>query len=426
MDATGQPEETAAETVPLPLEEVELGAEEIVDAPRQKSERPRVALCLSGGGFRAALFHLGALRRLSELGLLSRVDTISSVSGGSIVAAHLAERIRTWPTPGEPVSNWEERVAVPFRDFTRKNLCTGPLLRRYLLPWNWLKPATAVEALALRYEDVTRLRLTELPHRPRFVFCATDMVFGVNWVFTKDQAGDYQVGYLGPAPPWPVARAIAASFCFPPIFNPLPLQLKPDQLSGGQAARRPDYTGLVEALRLTDGGVYDNMGLEPVWKDHDMLLVSDGGATFAFDPAATWVQRLRRYTAIIDNQSRSIRKRWLIASFRSGRRSGALWSIGSVRQDQGDDPPIAYRRHLVEEMISRIRTDMDAFSSAEIAVLENHGYVVADAALKQYAPDLVPSSPAPLTMPHPQWIDEARVRQALKQSHKRKLPLGRW
>src|ERR1700681_693034 len=48
-----------------------------------------VALCLSGGGYRAMLFHLGSLWRLNELGLLPTLDRISSVSGGSIVAGAL-------------------------------------------------------------------------------------------------------------------------------------------------------------------------------------------------------------------------------------------------------------------------------------------------------------------------------------------------
>lgn len=46
-------------------------------------------LVLSGGGYRATLFHLGALRRLNELGLLHRMDVISSVSGGREVAPFL-------------------------------------------------------------------------------------------------------------------------------------------------------------------------------------------------------------------------------------------------------------------------------------------------------------------------------------------------
>src|ERR1041385_3830739 len=59
---------------------------------RPERERAGTALCLSGGGFRATLFHLGALRRLNETGVLARLDTITSVSGGSIMAAALATR----------------------------------------------------------------------------------------------------------------------------------------------------------------------------------------------------------------------------------------------------------------------------------------------------------------------------------------------
>jgi Patatin-like phospholipase len=50
----------------------------------------RVALCLSGGGFRAMLFHVGALWRLNELGWLKKLERVSSVSGGSITAGVLA------------------------------------------------------------------------------------------------------------------------------------------------------------------------------------------------------------------------------------------------------------------------------------------------------------------------------------------------
>jgi Patatin-like phospholipase len=56
---------------------------------------PALAICLSGGGYRAMLFHVGALRRLNEFGLLSVIDRVSSVSGGSITAAAAA---RAWPS----------------------------------------------------------------------------------------------------------------------------------------------------------------------------------------------------------------------------------------------------------------------------------------------------------------------------------------
>jgi len=282
--------------------------------PEPKAQRTGIALCLSGGGFRAALFHLGPLRRLNELGILSIVDTISSVSGGSIIAAHLAERIRSWPPAGEEVSDWEERIAKPFRDFAKKNLRTNPLLKR-LLPWNLAKSQIAVESLATRYEnELTSLSLRALPDKPRFIFCATDMAFGVNWVFEKRRVGDYQVGYLSPPPNWPVARSVAASSCFPPVFSPLPLGLRQDQLSEGKSPPDPDRDALIENLHLTDGGVYDNMGLEPVWKKSEVVLVSDGGAVFDFR-SDRGLFRLLRYPTIIGNQSSAVRKRWLVSNF---------------------------------------------------------------------------------------------------------------
>src|SRR5215213_6427202 len=48
-----------------------------------------IGLCLSGGGYRAMLFHVGTLWRLYETGLLRDAKRISSVSGGSIAAAML-------------------------------------------------------------------------------------------------------------------------------------------------------------------------------------------------------------------------------------------------------------------------------------------------------------------------------------------------
>ena len=48
----------------------------------------RIGLALSGGGFRASIFHLGVIRRLEELGIMKYVHVISAVSGGSIIAAY--------------------------------------------------------------------------------------------------------------------------------------------------------------------------------------------------------------------------------------------------------------------------------------------------------------------------------------------------
>ena len=61
----------------------------MVHVPNKKDPESMIALCLSGGGYRAMLFHLGALMRLNELGYLVKISRFSSVSGGSITAAWL-------------------------------------------------------------------------------------------------------------------------------------------------------------------------------------------------------------------------------------------------------------------------------------------------------------------------------------------------
>lgn len=164
--------------------------------PEPKAVRNGIGLCLSGGGYRATLFHLGGLRRLNELGLLHRVNTISSVSGGSIIAAHVATDMAGQPWMGKslPTTEWNRRIAEPIQQFTRLNIRTEPILKRFL-PWNWFRESTGVEGLAKRYEDdLTRLRLVDLPDGPRFVLCATDMAFGVNWVFEKSRNGGLSGG----------------------------------------------------------------------------------------------------------------------------------------------------------------------------------------------------------------------------------------
>jgi NTE family protein len=396
--------------------------------PKPQRERRGIALCLSGGGFRAALFHLGALRRLNELGVLTQVDTLSTVSGGSIVGAHLVGQAAQWATPGTVIPDWETRVAEPFRAFTARNIRTGPLAKR-LLPWNWFDSGTAVKALADTYERwLIDTNFGDLPARPRFIFCATDMAFGVNWTFDSGRVdgpirrfGDYQAGFTRDLPDWPVARAVAASSCFPPLFDPLRVGLAADLLFDGKYAK-PDRAALVGGVLLSDGGVYDNMGLEPVWKDHRVVLVSDGGATFEGEADRGFLWRVQRYVAVVDGQSRALRRRWLIASFIRDVLEGTYWGVGSSTAHY-DVPTPGYSEALVDDVVSEVRTDLDAFSAAEAAVLENHGYLMAEAAIRRHLPNLIKTQ-ALLDVPHPAWLDEERIRAALARSHKRTL-LGR-
>jgi NTE family protein len=392
-----------------------------------------LSLCLSGGGFRASLFHLGALQRLNELGILARKDfqTITSVSGGSITAAALATALakrnkdQTGPIPRD---EWDREVRDPLREFTRKDVRTGPFLKRFL-PWKVWKSETTVEALAARYEkELTTLRLRELPERPQFLFLATDMAYGVSWEFTRDRMGDYQAGYMPPPEDFPVAKAVAASACFPPLFGPLRLRLNPADLKQGTAPRGQQRDACLSDFRLTDGGDYDNMGLEPVWKSHAVVLVSDAGGLFTEESDKGLLWRIPRYQGIQERQARALRKRWLIASFCQGTLDGTYWSVASApsqyeEEDRKEDRP-GYSKALAREVIADIRTDLDAFSDAEAAVLENHGYLLADAAIRRHVPVLLSEPIPPATVPYPDWfppaMNEAAIRAALKDSGKRK------
>src|SRR5579864_8187670 len=79
-----------------------------------------VGLSLSGGGFRATLFHLGALRRLNEFGILPRLTTVSSVSGGSILNAFLASRLPAPLTSG--IADFPNAASKPVRQFCSLDL----------------------------------------------------------------------------------------------------------------------------------------------------------------------------------------------------------------------------------------------------------------------------------------------------------------
>jgi NTE family protein len=391
-------------------------------------ERPEtggeVALCLSGGGYRAALFHLGAVRRLDELGVLSRVGAISSVSGGSILAAFLAVAGGRWGEGvGSVFSDFEAQVAAPFRRFTRRNIRTPAILRR-LMPWRWHRGDAGAEGLEAAYHRhlTGGRRLDELPEHPRFVFCATDVVFGVAWIFERQRVGDYLAGYSRELPSrWPMARAVAASSCFPPVFDPLQMGLEADDLAGGRAlAQAGDaeeaqrVRELVRRIGLSDGGVYDNLGLEPVWASSRVILVSDGGAAFPWISPRNPFRRLLRYVSVAVNQVQALRYRWLASRRAAGLLDWAVWRISHVRAGS-----VGYPESLVHRSIATIRTDLDAFSRGEAAILENHGYLLADLNLRRYVPGLAGAQE--LRVPHPEWMDPARAAQALRSSSRRSL-----
>ncbi len=146
-----------------------------------------IGLCLSGGGFRAMLFHLGTLWRLNELGYLGKIDRISSVSGGSITSAWLGFVWKKLNFDDGVAKNFVAEVIGPVRKFSEKKLDAGIVLFGLLNPFSAIGDMLISSYRKHLFADAT---LQDLPDNPRFVFNASNAQSGVRWGFSKPYMGD--------------------------------------------------------------------------------------------------------------------------------------------------------------------------------------------------------------------------------------------
>ena len=468
------------------------------DSPTQEPEtevssrRRGIGLCLSGGGFRATLFHAGVIQRLFELGVAERADfeTVASVSGGSITAAQWAvaeagvqadsggrgfasSQVPNGMAPRNdgafqnasapsalalaagvaprndvrgiqdgsaalvvedvigagPAIDFVRDVVRPLLALTRRDIRTGAMTRKYLLPWNWFRGAFVVNNMVGKFEEVFgKGTLDLLPERPRFVFCGTDMAFGANFVFARDRVGSYLAGYAEPSG-FTLAQAVAASACFPPLFGPMRIERAAERFKGGRGggAGADGRRKILHDLRVTDGGVYDNLGLEPVWKSHRVVLVSDAGGLMDGEDDSGLFWRIKRYQEIQERQALGVRKRFRISGFSGGAICGAYVGVASAAARYAGVREGGYSKAFAMEVIRNIRTDLDAFSEVEQGVLMNHGYALIDAAIRTHVPELMGAegSAAAFAWPAAEFapgaMAEEELRRRLSGSSKRKL-----
>ncbi len=167
------------------------------------------------------------------------------------------------------------------------------------------------------------------------------------------------------------------------------------------------------------------MGLEPVRKSHRVVLVSDAGGLMDAEADNSWTWRIKRYQSIQECQARGVRKRLLISGYTQGTIKGAYIGVSSSTARYAGAVVPGYSKGFATDVIGTIRTDLDAFSEVERAVLLNHGYALIDAAIRTHAPDLITTEPAPFALPFPQYappaITEDELRKKLAGSEKRKL-----
>jgi NTE family protein len=355
---------------------------------------PGIGLCLSGGGYRAMMFHAGVIWRLYESGVLRKVDRISSVSGGSITSGMLALKWRELSfDPAKLKNDFVPKVIAPLRGLADETLDVEAVLIGLFLPGSISDRVVAAYKKHL-YGDAT---LQDLPDAPRFIYNATNIQTGVLWRFSKPYMRDYLVGEVK-NPTVPLAKAIAASSAFPPVLSPVELRVDPKSFTpnSGTLQKKPFNSKVM----LGDGGIYDNLGLETVWKRYQTVLVSDAGTKLEVEeePKSDWARHSFRVLSLIDSQVRALRKRQVIGSYTAppadaNHRKGAYWGIRAdiANYQLPNTLPCPHDRTLE---LAATPTRLERMDDELQERLINWGYAVSDAALRKHVNPAIAASTA--------------------------------
>src|SRR5215471_22728 len=351
----------------------------VADFPgaRDSARIGKVGLGLSGGGFRASLFHIGVLARLAESDMLRHVEVISCVSGGSILGAHyyleLRKLLQSKGDADITQQDYIDLVARVEKDFltgVQKNLRTkGITSLRYNLKAALSSHYTITDYMGKLYETQLYSRVHDGENKdkrflsglyikppdekegfyprqdnwkrrnkvPMLVLNATALNTGHTWQFTASWMGEPPVGadaevdrnfrlrrvyYDAPDLPdryhrFPLGRAVAASSCVPGLFEPVELEgLYTDSKEG-------DIT-----VQLVDGGVHDNQGTSSLLEENcAVILVSDASGQMVSEtrPKSGTLDVPLRSNSILQSRVREAQFEELAARKRSSLLRGLMF-----------------------------------------------------------------------------------------------------
>lgn len=391
------------------------------------TERPPfIALALSGGGARAIAFHLGCMRALHDRGVLDRVNVISTVSGGSVVGA-------VWAYTNAPFEEFDTRIVSLLRSGLQREIAREAFLTRRLVGicatllvnggatlilrtvmlllgqcrrWLgmptarlerslatllqrlpvWDSLTTALEAALARtlfsqrrVDDVARPNL-------RTVINACDLRTGTAFRFGSDRSGGWRYGDITSNVPT-VAKAVSASAAFPILLPPLIETF----------AFVKNGVHHTDTVSLTDGGVYDNLGVAVVepGRTHEgsikypvthLICLNAGGGQFDGDKAHFW------WPGRVERSFVSVHRKVQDAVYRRLHgyvEEGALKAFGMVYLGQQDDrlpwaPPDLVRREQVKDY----PTDFAPMSDKDLDLLAGRGEQLTHIIVDRYLADI--------------------------------------
>lgn len=425
----------------LPTVQVEQTSTVVLnELPEQQSTANGIALCLSGGGYRAALFHLGVVWRLNEVGLLPRLDAVSGVSGGAIVAGLLGAR---WPQlefdgPFVTRQSFDREIVTQILAVTSSTIDTSAVLAS-VNPFASNPLADFYDRFLFR--GATLADLPAPGAGPSIELLATELSLGYSWYFYRDRTGSPSIGFV-PNPVIPLADVITASTAVPGVFEPVYLELDKSLMrfrspevevreaisrlqweiaqeqSAMQTARGEnelDIEGLWRELKtlrerareelrvpvqLVDGGVLDNLASNSC-QQSERSIVSDATISTQIEVAEYGDSRFAIAMRSIDVMGNLNADNLTKELFR---RSLAL-AQSPVCKDNGElpvaeciEPFFSYialsqgmpknieglrERDYVLNRIARLPTRLKALTREQQAALVNWGYVAAEGALRK-------------------------------------------
>ena len=338
------------------------------------AQEEQIGLALSGGGFRASLFHLGGLWRLNEMGKLSEISAISAVSAGALVAGVLGTRWNKLKFSKATAENFTEVIAEPILELCSHNLDVSSAFAGLVVGPN---------ALERRYEDllVGHVTLGQLPSYPHFIFNACHLETESNWSFSRAGVDAGEIGIIE-ARDVPLAKVLAASSALPPALSPVRLRLQPKPFSGGLRTDRA-MGASPKTATLADAGFCDGLGLHAI-RHMNHLLVSDGTKSFKREDIPQWEVWTSRITNPMHTaleQIRQLRVDQLVADIERGDKAGAFWALRTDPREPADQTPFPVSAGWVEYMCA-MRTRLAAFTEEEQKRLVNWGYIQCDIALR--------------------------------------------
>ncbi len=306
----------------------------------------------------------------------------------------ICENALRWPTSTQFLD-----VIIPKirKRLTTTNLQWSYTLRSVVLPWRLVRGRAHILSSQLQTKWRIHGSMQDLPNSPRWIINATCYETGRNWRFSKSRMGDYVTNYVL-EPTTTIANAISASAAVPGLIGPMTIRSTKHEWCCYKEDQIVQIATPSKSYHLWDGGVYDNLGVEPLFKPgsgfrdgFDFLLVSDASAPLILDPS-TPSRRLRpwrrafRLVQIATEQVRGLRARALIAEFQRNPNSGVYLRIGNtvetIYRAVGLCPP---SDHTLpgEDVVqaTNFGTTLRRISFKEFELIMHHGFEVANATL---------------------------------------------